>query len=74
MSERLNVDNIVRNILNCRSFLSRSTRGVETEVNGKVARVIKTARGLTLTLDSKKKVVWSCPESVADKVIAACPL
>lgn len=74
-SELFEVDGIVRNIRNSRSFLSTSTRGVESEVHGQVIAVSKTVRGLTLivnpggTSTKRAKVIWPCPAKVADEVV-----
>jgi len=70
-SERLNIRNIVCNIKSgATHWLSTSTRGVETEVIGKLDDVVQTVRGLTLILHGGKKVVWACPKKVADAVMS----
>jgi len=69
VSARLNIVNILRNIRDSSCFLSVSTRGVESEVNGWVASVKQTVRGLTLTLTNGKKVLWNCPASLAKSVV-----
>lgn len=68
---RHNVEAIVKNIRTGTSFLSRNTRNQEVEVDGRVVQVSQTTRGLTLSLDSKKKVIWQCPKAVASAVVAA---
>ncbi len=71
-SARLNVANIVRNILSGGQYwLSTSTRGVENEVVGYFDYAVQTVRGITLILENGKKVVWTCPKKTADSVIFA---
>lgn len=67
-SSRLDVNRIVHNISCATAWLSVSTRGVESAVEGICKAIKQTVRGLTLTLTNGKKVVWSCPAGLAHAV------